>query len=76
MMKNHVLKLVENVRNVFYKKSDKTSWAVPCIECEKRFFDEKEFIRHHELYHELEVQSMRETLFNEKEIQQTSWAVT
>ena len=48
--KNRVLKLVENVRKVFYKKSDKTSCAVPCIECEKTFFDEKD-------------------------IQQTSWAV-
>ena len=56
-----------NVINVFDEESDEASCAVPCIECEKRFFDEKEFIRHHELYHELEVQSMRETFFDEKE---------
>ena len=75
MMKNHVLKLVENVRNVFYKKSDKTSCAVPCIECEKRFLTKRKFNKHHGLYHELEVQSMRETFFDEKEIHQTSCGV-
>ena len=73
--KNHVLKLVENVRKVFDEKSDKTSCAAPCIECEKRFLTKKKFNKHHGLYHELEVQSMRETLFDEKDIQQTSLGV-
>ena len=58
---------MENVRNVFDEESDEASCAVPCIECEKRFLTKKIFNKHHGLYHELEVQSMRETFFDEKE---------
>ena len=41
---------------VFWGKSDETSWAVTCIECEKRFLTKSIFNKHHGVYHELEVQ--------------------
>ena len=37
------------------EKSDETSFAVACGKCEKRFFNEKKFIRHYVPYHELDI---------------------
>ena len=47
-----------------------------CSKCEKRFLTKRKVMKHHGLYHELEVQWMWETFFNKQEIQQTSWAVS
>ena len=44
-----------NVINVFDEKSDEASCAVIWIDCEKRFFDEKEFTRHYVPYHTAKV---------------------